>query len=76
LFVQNNINNITNVTNNTNDSNKIIDVKDTKGTVGMEKQICRAWLKNSYLNIGKPCKLGDSCTRKHFIIIDNTNNMR
>ncbi len=29
------------------------------------KQICRVWLKNAYLGIGKPCKGG--CNRKHEI---------
>lgn len=29
------------------------------------RQMCRAWLKHTYLNIGNPCKDGEACLRKH-----------
>eukprot|EP01032_Pedospumella_encystans_P024075 gene24075-27238_t len=29
------------------------------------RQMCRAWLKHTYLQIGNPCKDGEACLRKH-----------
>ena len=33
---------------------------------GVARQICRAWLKNTYLQLGSPCK-NVSCDRRHLI---------
>lgn len=33
---------------------------------GMARQICRAWLKNTFLQLGQPCK-NQSCERRHII---------
>ena len=39
----------------------------SSGGGGMARQICRQWLKNSYLSIGKACGAGDGCPRLHVI---------
>lgn len=33
---------------------------------GMARQMCRAWLKNTYLQLGQPCK-NQKCERRHLI---------
>ena len=41
------------------------DVNIDKGN-GVQRQICRAWLKNTYLQLGSPCN-NVSCDRRHLI---------
>jgi hypothetical protein len=52
----------------------LTDPSDDLEKNNMNRQICRAWLKHSYLKIGQPCK-NANCERRHDLLNMNVGNL-